>query len=109
MQILTVPNKNDCFARIVLEGEEYLFRFSYNFSGKFWTIGIYEDRDKPLVAGIKIVPNFPLNQSFGQYLDLPNGLLLAKTHKEKIKRYDFYDGNAELVYITSDELKEWAK
>ena len=31
--VITVPDYNDSFSRVVLAGKEYLIRFSYNFSG----------------------------------------------------------------------------
>ena len=59
--VIQVPEYNDSFSRVVLNGKEYLIRFSYNYEGNYWTFGIYDGNRSPYVAGIKIVPNSPLN------------------------------------------------
>ena len=61
MVYFTPPDKNDSFTRIILDGDEYLFRFSYNYEGEFWTLGIYQSEEAPIVAGMKITPCFPVN------------------------------------------------
>lgn len=107
MVYFTPPDKNDSFTRIVLEGEEYLFRFSYNYVGGFWTMGIYQNESTPIVSGVKIVPTFPVNWYFRQYIELPKGILAVITKLDKIGRNDFVDGNARFVYVTYDEYTEY--
>ena len=50
--VITVPDYNDSFSRVVLAGKEYLIRFSYNFSGDYWTFGIFDHNRNPYVQGI---------------------------------------------------------
>lgn len=105
MVYFTPPDKNDSFTRIVLDGDEYLFRFSYNYYGGFWTMGIYQNENTPIVAAIKILPTFPVNWYFRQYIELPKGILAVITKLEKIGRNDFANGNAQFVYATRDEVE----
>lgn len=107
MVYFTPPDKNDCFTRIVLDGEEYLFRFSYNYEAGFWTMGIYQNETTPIVAGMKILPTFPVNWYFRQYIEMPKGILGVVTKLDKIGRDDFTNGNAQFVYITYDEYAEY--
>lgn len=109
MVYFTPPDKNDGLTRIVLDGDEYLFRFSFNYEGQFWTLGVYENENTPIVAGIKITPCFPVNWYFRQYIKLPKGILGVVTRLEKIGRQDFVNGNAQFVYITKDEYAEYAE
>ena len=87
MVYFTPPDKNDSFTRIILDGDEYLFRFSYNYEGEFWTLGIY----------------------LRQYIKLPKGVLGVMTQLDKIGRNDFIDGNAQFVYVTYDEFNEYVR
>lgn len=107
MVYFTPPDKNDSFTRIVLDGDEYLFRFSYNYAGGFWVMGIYQNESTPIVTGMKILPTFPVNWYFRQYIELPKGILAVLTKLEKIGRKDFVDGNAQFVYITYAEYVEY--
>ena len=103
--VIQVPNYNDSFSRVVLSGKEYLIRFSYNCEGDYWTFGIYDGNRSPYVAGIKIVPNSPLN-FFYLCHGLPEGLFSAITVQKRIGRDDFQNGNAQFVFIPLADLKE---
>ncbi len=109
MVTFTPPDSNDCLTRIVLDGAEYLFRFSYNYMGGYWTVGVYQGASKPVIAGIKIVPNYPINWHLRQYTELPNGTLGVICKQDKIGRNDFINGNAQMVYVTKDETDEYTK
>lgn len=109
MVYFTPPDKNDSFTRIVLDGEEYLFKFAYNYSGEFWSLGIYSSEDEPIVSDIKITPSFPVNWYFRQYISLPKGMLAVITSLETIGRDDFSNGNAKFVYITEAEYNEYVE
>lgn len=95
--VITVPDYNDSFSRVVLAGKEYLIRFSYNFSGDYWTFGIFDHNRNPYVQGIKIVPNSPLN-FFSLCHGLPEGLFGALSTKQNIGRDDF-KGESCTVYL----------
>ncbi|MBS6229372.1 MAG: hypothetical protein KH509_06360 [Clostridium sp.] len=103
--VIQVPEYNDSFSRVVFSGKEYLIRFSYNYVGNYWTFGIYDGNRSPYVAGIKIIPNSPLN-FFYLCHDLPEGLFSAVTVQARIGREDFQNGNAQFVFIPLADLKE---
>jgi hypothetical protein len=105
MQYFTPPDENSSFTRIVLDGNEYLLRFDYNYKGEYWTFGIYENEDTPIVANIKVVPMFPVNYYFNKLVNVPNGIFGVITNKEKIGRNDFIDGNAQFFYATDEEVE----
>nr|DAT37182.1 MAG TPA: hypothetical protein [Caudoviricetes sp.] len=103
--VIKVPAYNDSFSRVVLSGKEYLIRFSYNCEGDYWTFGIYDGNRTPYVAGIKIVPNSPLN-FFYLCHGLPEGIFGALTVQEHVGKKDFQNGNAQFVFIPLADLKE---
>lgn len=107
MVYFTPPDQNDSFTRVVLDGDEYLFRFTYNYEGQFWVVGVYQNENSPLVAGMKIMPSFPINWYFRQYIELPKGFLAVVTRLEKIERESFMNGDAQLVYVTKAEFDEY--
>lgn len=102
---IAVPDYNDSFSRIVLEGKEYLIRFSYNENAAFWTFGLYDLERNPYVTGIRIVPNSPLN-FFYQSHNLPEGLFFAISKLYSIGRQDFLNEQAKFFYTPKIELQE---
>lgn len=96
--IIEVPDMNDSISRITLLGVQYQIRFTWHDMGSFWTFGLSDALGNPLVIGIKIVPQFPLNLFYETY-GFPVGIFAALTEKESISRSDFADGKAEFVFI----------
>ena len=100
---IKAPDENDSFCRVVLDGNEYLMRFTYNASFDYWSWGLYEDKETPIVTGIKIVPNFPLT-FFYENDNLPNGVFGCLSDKDTVGRYDFVNESAVFIFIPSDDL-----
>lgn len=101
--VITVPDYNDSFSRVVLAGKEYLIRFSYNFSGDYWTFRIFDHNQNPYVQGIKIVPNSPLN-FFSLCHGLPEGLFGALSAKQNIGRNDFKENHAQFIFFPKEDF-----
>ena len=59
--IIEVPDMNDSVSRIVLNGKQYLIRFTYNDTGGYWSFGLSDAQGEPIVMGVKVVPRFPHN------------------------------------------------
>ena len=95
--IIEVPDMNDSVSRIVLDGKPYHIRFTYNMAGDFWTFGLYDTLDNPLMIGVKVVPNFPLNL-FLLNEDIPYGVFAATTKNDRITRRDFVEKNAQFIF-----------
>ena len=95
--VIEVPDMNDSISRIVLLGTQYQIRFTWNETGAFWTFGLYDSLGEPLLVGVKIVPNFPLNL-FCASDKLPNGIFAALTEQNRIGRTDFTAGKAKFVF-----------
>ena len=97
---IEVPNMNDSVSRIVLKGQQYNIRFTYNDTCDYWKFSLYDAMMNPIVLGIKIVPQFPLNLFYG-VTQLPDGVFGAMTKLQRIGRNDFLDGKAKFVFIPS--------
>lgn len=96
--IIEVPDMNDSISRISLLGSQYQLRFTWNDTGGYWMFGILDSLGEPLLVGLRIVPQFPLNL-FHAGKNLPQGIFAVLTEKESIGRTDFVDGKAQFVFI----------
>ena len=104
MLYIDVPDQNDSFSRVVLDSREVLLRFTFNATGGYWSFGVYDTEETPILAMSKVVPNFPLTFFYGS-LDLPDGLFGAISDLERIGRQDFQEKNARFVFIPSSDLE----
>ena len=95
--IIEVPDMHDSVSRIVLGGTAYHIRFTWIDSAGYWTFGLYDTQNKPLVIGIKIVPQFPMNV-FYSLTKMPSGIFGVMTKLDRIGRKDFVDGNAQFIF-----------
>lgn len=100
---ISIPDYNDSFSRVVLDGKELLLRFTYNTAGSFWCFGVYELDETPIVASVKIVPNTPLNL---WYIDskLPFGTFGVITDKEVLSRNSFVNNEAVFAFIPHADI-----
>lgn len=96
--IIEVPDMNDSTSRITLRGRQYQIRFTWNDTGGFWTFGLLDALGAPLLIGVRIVPQFPLNLFYGTQ-ELPVGVFAALTDLESIGRSDFLNGKAQFAFI----------
>ncbi len=97
---IAVPDYNDSLTRIILSGQAYLLRFTYNDTYACWSLGIYDWEEKALVTGIRLVPRFPLNLFCPGIL---KGVLAVLTDQERLTRNSFKQEQAILVYLTEED------
>ena len=102
---INVPDMNDSFLRVILEGETYLFRFTYNDRYDYWTFGVYITEEIPIMTGMKMLPCLPLNQYF-RADRMPRGIFGVITEQEKVGRYSFVNDEAKFVFIPENEIPE---
>jgi len=100
---INVPNMNDCFTRISIDGDAYLIRTTYNKTAGLWTLGVYTDENTPIIAGMRIIPNYPMNAFFKDG-DMPFGYFTVMTEKDSVDRDDFANDVASLYYVSGHEL-----
>ena len=100
--IIEGPDVNDSISRVVLAGVPYLIRFSYNAARDFWKFSLFDIQSRPIIQGVKIVPNFPLNV-FAGVESLPFGVFGAMTKLDRISRKDFANGSAQFVFAPVEE------
>ena len=98
---------NDSFSRVVLDGVQYLMRFTWNYYAQRWSFGIFTMQKEPIVQGIRIVPNFPLNLNIANKL-LPDGVFGAYSNLPYVGRNDFVNEKASFAFISYDEGVETA-
>lgn len=105
MVYISVPDMNDSVSSITLLGKEYMIRFTYNGTYDFWSFGLSDTDDNPIIAPTKIVPRFPLTH-FMNFTDLPDGIFGVLTEKDRLTRESFNDGTAEFVFIPWEEVED---
>ena len=103
---IEVPDENDSMSRVVLDGKEYLIRFTYNAAYDYWCFGIYDTKEQPILSMIKVVPISPLTHFYTDS-ELPGGIFGAITNLLRIGRRDFADGKADFAYIPKADLDGW--
>lgn len=96
--IIEVPDMNDSFLKIVLQGKPYFLRFTYNDTFGYWSFGVFSSLYEPIREGIKIVPQMALNLFCGT-TDMPNGVFGVLTELERVGRKDFVDGKARFIFV----------
>ena len=103
MVYIQLPDMNDSFSRLVLQGKEYLARFTYSYTDDSWTFGLYKGTREPIITGIKLVPCFPVNRYF-KTSDMPDGIFGVLTKLERVGRKAFVNGDAKFVFIPTEEI-----
>lgn len=101
MLIIHPPNCNDSFSRVVLDGTQYLLRFTWNDTAERWSFGLYTMQREPIAVGIRMVPRFPLNLPIAA-AGFPPGVFGVYSGLESVGRNDFIDGKAVFAYIPAD-------
>ncbi|GHU37499.1 hypothetical protein FACS1894105_09730 [Clostridia bacterium] len=96
-----VPDYNDSFSKVVVDGIEYQMRFTWKTAVLRWTFGLYTILKEPIIQGVKLVPNFPLDI---WYVDdrLPHGTFVVCSKLTVIGRGDFKNGKAIFAYLSAD-------
>lgn len=56
---IAVPDMNDSFSRVVLNGTAYLMRFTWNDTAQRWMWGLYTTDRTAIIEGVKVVPELP--------------------------------------------------
>jgi hypothetical protein len=97
-----VPDLNDSFSRVVLDGVQYLIRFTWNDTAQRWSFGLFTMQREPLAQGIRLVPRFPLNL---QIVDdnFPQGIFGVYSDLDNVGRNDFINGKAAFSYISGSQ------
>jgi len=98
---IVVPDYNDSFSRVVLDGVQYLLRFTWNHTAQRWSFGLYTLQKEPLLQGLRIVPQFPLNIQIVRE-GVPAGVFGVFTSLPSVGREDFKNGKAAFAYVTFD-------
>ena len=103
-----IPIKNNPNHTLVIELESIIYKlgFQYNVEGAFWAMTIWDEDDNLIIAGIKIVANYPLLSSH-KGASLPGGDFyceIADT-SASINRTAFSSGEAKLLYLTQTEVE----
>lgn len=102
---IIIPIKDNPNHSLKIELEKVLYKldFIYNTYFNFWSMSIFDEDDNLIVAGVKIVANYPmishLNKLKGDFI-----CQIANT-KAEINRTSFSGSEAILLYLTEAEIE----
>lgn len=99
---IIVPEGHDTMSRVTLSGTVYHMRFTYNGTYDYWSIGLYDEDQNPIIPMTKIVPHFNLFDY--PYSDLPKGALMCDSKQDAVHENDFRDKLAYITYIEPEDL-----
>lgn len=106
--MITIPliDANSQVREIDLDGQTYFLQVDWNPEGEFWTLTIEDYNHLTILAGLVIVPDFPLLWRY-RYRRVPAGELVAVTadNRNQISRTDLVDGTVVLMYATAAEVE----
>lgn len=103
MLYITVPDENDSMSQLTIGDKDYYIRFTYNESYDYWSFGLYDAEEEPIIAMTRIVPNFPLLHFYSDG-SLPDGVFGCISDTEKVGREAFNNETAEFIFIPFDEM-----
>ena len=95
--------ENTAFSQSInLDGRSFIINMQYNNEYNVWHMSIYSSNEEPIVLNIALVAQTFLLK---QYKDdrLPPGEFVVNAVLAP-DFDDFFNGNAQLVYITEEEL-----
>lgn len=89
---------------ITLEGTPYVFQFSWNYAGSFWSLSIFDRDSNPLVLGIRLVLNYEHIKRH-PIIGMPPGELYVIDINEGSSDIAYEDltsnGRCQVVYVES--------
>ncbi len=105
MLFISVPDQNDSMSTLVIGETEYRIRFTYNETYDYWSFGLYDADEEPMIAMTRIVPNFPLLHFYTDHR-MPDGVFGCLSTSENVGREAFNGKTAEFVFIPAGEMEE---
>lgn len=105
MLFIEVPDMNDSVSTLSIDGVEYGLRFTYNEKYDYWSFGLYDADNEPIIGMTKIVPNFPIFH-FYRDTNIPDGIFGCLSDIDTVGRQAFNEKTAEFIYIPNSELEE---
>jgi len=101
--IIPIKDNPNHSLKIELEGLLYKLDFIYNTINDFWSMSIFDENDNLILAGIKLVANYPL---ISQYNKLKGDFICQISDlKASVGRNSFLSGEAVLLYLTEAEIE----
>ena len=104
MLYIQVPDMNDSVSALSIDGKKYGLRFTYNEKFDYWSFGLLDEKNEPIIASTRIVPNFPILHYYTAE-GIPDGIFGCISDSDKVGRNAFIDKVAEFVYIPNAELE----
>lgn len=104
MLYIDVPDMNDSMVNISIDDKEFVLRFTYNEKYDYWSFGIYDEDENPIVAMTRIVPGFDLLHYYSD-VDLPDGVFGCLSDSENVGREAFNERTAEFVFMSNEEIE----
>ena len=63
--------------RIALDGKLYTLELKWNQWASYWSLGLWDSEDSPIILGIRIVSNWPILRFYRYDTRIPAGEIIA--------------------------------
>lgn len=102
---LPVIDAADSITDVVLDGTNFIVHLSWNTTGAYWSLGLYDAGDNTLVEGLAIVPDYLMLGRL-RTPGFPLGDMAAVTPdgRNSIAYEDLVNGTVALIYYEAADL-----
>lgn len=102
---IPVADLNDQVIDVILSGNSFSLRLTWNDTCQIWTAGLFDSSQTPIVQGYAVNPNRPLFKPIVS-ASLPPGYIIPVRldRQNTISRTDFVNNVVTLVYIEYAEV-----
>lgn len=102
---IPVIDANDSLTEVVLDGDTYFLRLTWNSEDDYWSWGLESANHESLVQGLKLVPDFPLLRWVrNQYLPPGELMAISPDRRDSISREALPSGEVVIVYVPEEEV-----
>lgn len=110
MIAIGMMDANDFVESIVVDTVTYFLHFSWNDSAGNWTMDLRNSKNKDLVRGVAVVPNFPLLNQYRRHMQERFEIMAVTVSQDleknqSIGRDGFTSGRFNMVLIPASEIK----
>lgn len=104
MQTIELYGDDDYYIQLLGDGVLFYLHMQWNSEAEFWSLALEDYNRVLIVSGVKVVPNVRLLKLYNYVDGMPAGELIALSNSQEIRKNDFSDGYAQMVYVTASEL-----
>lgn len=108
MIAFNLPDANDALIETTLDDRGFHLGLSWNEAGGLWTMSVRDLNRQFLIAGVAVVPLWPLLRQVRRPELPPGDFVVAAASGTVLDRQSFVSGAATLLYFDADDIAQLA-